>query len=52
MKPERILQAFNCALYCTNAVLWQWYAHSLGLALASLLVAVGSAWAYRNMGDA
>ena len=52
MKPERILQGFNVALYCVNAVLWQWYAHSLGLALASLLVAIGSAWAYRKMDDA
>ena len=51
MKPERVLQAFNATLYCVNAVLWQWYAHSTSLAVMSLLVAIGSAYAYRKMGE-
>ena len=51
MKPERVLQGFNCALYCLNGFLWQLYAHNTGLAVASMVVAFGSAYAYRKMGE-
>lgn len=46
-----MLYAFNAFAYCVNAVLWQWYAHSTALAVASILVACGSAYAFRKSGD-
>jgi hypothetical protein len=51
MKPERVLVAFNSALYCVNAMLWQWYAQRSGIALACLAVACIGAFVYRKTGD-
>jgi hypothetical protein len=51
MAPERLLVVFNSALYCVNAVLWQWYAHKPGMAALSLAVACVGAFIYRKTGE-
>lgn len=49
MPPERILLGFNSALYCINGVLWESVAHSHGLAIISIMVAIGSVWGMRKV---
>lgn len=51
MTRDRMLHGFNAFLYAANGVLWQVFAHNTGLAICSILVAIGSAVAMRMADD-
>lgn len=51
MTRDRLLHGFNALLYALNGFLWEAMAHQHGLAFVSICVAIGSAIAYRKIGD-
>jgi len=51
MAPERVLLGFNVFLYCVNGFLWEAVAHIHSLALASIITAVASAYAFKKLGE-